>query len=163
MDSQGSLQISIKEGSLENCKECILNGVDVNGRIGWIYPLHVCCMYIRPEICQLLLEYKANPSPKENGGVQSPLSILCNNFPGEESIKDRMYIAKMLLYAGSLIDSLSKSHFIIKKLLQSKTSCRLALGAVYLVLKKHTRQSKDMTNLIMNTVWDIRFEFIKDL
>lgn len=163
MDSQGVLQANITKGSLEKCKECILNGADVNGRIGWIYPLHVCCMYIRPEICQLLLESKADPSPKENGGLQSPLSVVCTNFTGEESIKDRMSIAKMLLYSGCLIDSLSKSHFIIKKLLQSKTSCRLAIGAVYLVLKKHTRQSKDMTNFIMNTVWDIRFEFTKDL
>lgn len=164
MDSEGSFQYCLDTEDLEGVRECIKKGIDVNNIVKHmvLYPLHISSIRGSTEICRLLLESKANPNPPRT--IAPPLVQAFAH--GKYSDRQESYtrIAKMLLYAGAKDETQDWTNYpIARTLLQSKTSCRLALGAVYLVLKKHTRQSKDMTNLIMNTVWDIRFEFTKDL
>lgn len=162
MIPKGSFLESLEIGDLECIREYLEKGIDVNARVGNIYPLHISSVRGHSNVCRLLLESKADPNPPR---VVAPPLVQAFSYGRISGCQESyLSIAKMLLYAGAEDETQKwKGYPIGKKLFQSKTSCRIALGAVYLVLKKQLRCSRDITRLIMDAVWNIRFEFTKDL
>lgn len=162
MYDPGSFQGCLEVSDINGVRKYIKGGTDVNARVGQIYPLHISSIRGSTKICRLLLESKADPNPPRF--VAPPLVQAFSYGRISDCQEYYISIAKMLLYAGAEDETQKwKGYPIARTLLQSKTSCRLALGAVYLVLKKQLRCSRDITRLIMNAVWNIRFEFTKDL
>lgn len=64
MIEEGAFHMYLEKGDLEGVRACIKKGADVNGGLIGGYPLQICAARGYPEICQLLLESKANLNPQ---------------------------------------------------------------------------------------------------